>query len=303
MISHVIASGEPLAAERIEGLTDEGITLLLQATAAGIARLEAVQVRVTAEFSRRREDPADARKELAKTLKITTKSADELIKASRALTTTLPQTYAMMQDGQVTFDRASKVTKATRYLTYDAMRSADAEVAPRLVDKNAEQACRAAYYAAQKVKPENTNPDAPGSDDSPRPRRRRKKCGLALSSQNADSATLTLSGVPVKEATRAFSKISQAAEVLMTPDEQRSLDQLCAAVALELLLAASDGDPGRPVRSAPPRRPGTDSRPKPRSGRGRRSRRQSGKAGTAQRRRAERRAAAARRRSARRKRV
>jgi len=304
VISDVVASGEPPAAEQIESLTDNALTLLLRTTTSGIARLEAVQVCATAALCRRREDAAEAKKELAQALNINPKNADAMIEASQALTSNMPKTFRLMQDGQLTLDRASKVTQAARRLTDVASRATDAEVAPRLADKNPTQVRKAAYYAAQKADPAGAKPGSSGSDGDREAQlcRRRKKTGLTLSSRNSDTATLTLSGVPTKDATEAVARINQAAEARKTHDEPRSIDELCADVALELLLAPHNGMPQRQAGTSQPRRPDHVSRRKPRRGRAGRSRRQSRKASKSQNRRAERRAATKFRRSARRRR-
>jgi len=294
VISDVVTSGEPPAAEQIEGLTDNALKLLLRTAASGIARLEAVQVSATAVLSRRREDPADATEELAKALNINPNSADALVTASQALTSNMPKTFGLMQDGQLTLDRASKVTQATRCLTDVASRATDAEVAPRLTNKNPDQVRKAAYYAARKVDPEGTREEA-------RTAPRRKKTGLTISCRNAETATLTLNGVPTKDATEALARITQAAEARKTPDEPRSIDQMSVDVALELLLAPHGGTPEPPADGSPPRRRDRVSRLKPRPSRTRRSRRKSRKASAASRR-AEGRSGAKQRRATRRRR-
>ena len=290
VISDVVTSGDPPAAEQIEGLTDSALRLLLRAAASGIARLGAVQVRATAVLSQRRKDPDDAKKELARTLGINPKTADDLITTSRALTSTMPKTFGLMQDGELSLDCASKVTQVTRRLNDVASRATDAEVAPRLADKNPTQARKAAYYAAGKVDPEGVKSSAGfDCDRKANPSRRRNKTGLRISSRNPDTATLTLSGVPTKDATDAITRINQAAEARKTAGG-RSIDELCIDVALELLLAPHSGMPQRQAGSSRPRRQDNVSHPKPRHGRAGRSRRQSHKTVKSHHRRAEHRA-------------
>ena len=301
VISRVVTSGKPLVPEQIADLTDNTLMRLARAAGAAgasIARLEAIQVRVTALLTRRNQDPADTQAKLAQALNLSALRAGSLVAASQSLTTRFPKTFEMMENGLLDFEHAAKVSQATKRLSDDVARAIDAEVAPRLMGKNPDQVGKAAYYAARKVAPAGVNSRS-ASTASARRRGRHATESLTLSSRNSTSATLTLAGIPTETAVAAFAGINEAAKARKSSGESRSLDQLCADVAIEQLLAVQekDGQP-RPPRSAPPGRSNEGSHPKSRRGRGGRSRRQSRKAGTTHRR-----AASHQRKPSRRKRI
>jgi len=223
--------------EQIERLTDNGIVRVMQAAASEIARLEALQVRGAATLSRRRRNPRSTEAELSLALCITTRRAGAMTAAAEALTTRLPGTFELMERGLLDLYRALKVTDATAWLSDEAALIADAKLAPRLVGKNATQVRKAATYAAKTADPEG---------DERRTRERRAGRTFTLAHQKSGTATLKLDDAPVEKAVTAYTRIDRLARSLKTGDEPRTLDQLRADVALDLLLCAE-------VAGTPPR--------------------------------------------------
>ena len=227
-----------VATTRLEGLSDNGIVRVLKFAAAEIAQLEAMQVRDAAVLARRRRDRTDTAAEVALALCLTDSFAGAFVSAAESLTTRLPQTFALMERGQLNLFRAMKVTDATDWLPDDAARTADAVLAPRLrpkpgqAGKNATQVRKAAAYAAQQADPEG----AKRRTDQAREDRK-----FTLTHQESGTATLSLDDAPVEKAIAAYGRVNRMAKTLKTKDEPRSKDQLRADVALDLLLSADGG--------------------------------------------------------------
>src|SRR5213082_745372 len=223
---------------RLEGLSDNGIVRVMKCAAAETAQLEAMQVRGAAVLARRRRDRADTAAEVALALCLTDSFAGAFVSAAESLTTRLPQTFALMERGQLNLFRAMKVTDATDWLPDDAARAADAALAPRLrpkpgqAGKNAIQVRKAAAYAAQQADPEG----AKRRTDQARDDRK-----FTLTHQESGTATLVVDDAPVEKAVAAYQRVNRLAKTLKTKDEPRSMDQLRADVALDLLLSADGG--------------------------------------------------------------
>jgi hypothetical protein len=226
-----------LRSKQIEHLTDNGVVRVMQAAASEIARLEALQVRAVATLSRRRGNPRSTEAELSLALSVTTRHAGAMIAAAEALTTRLPGTFGLMERGRLDLARAMKVTNATAWLTDDAARGADASLALRLAGKNATEIRKAATYAAKMADPEGAER---------RTRERRAARSLTLIHQDSGAATLSLDHASAEKAVAAYARVDGMAKALKTNDEPRTLDQLRADVALDLLLSAEVG--GTPPR-------------------------------------------------------
>jgi hypothetical protein len=221
-----------LLSDQVERLTDNGIMRVLKAAAAEVARLQALQLRGVAALSRRRENPRSTEAELSLALCLSPRSAAAVIATAEALTTRLPETFALMERGSLDLLRARKVTVATAWLSDEAARTADAELAPRLPGKNATQVRKAAAYAAQKADPEG---------DDRRTRMRRENRRFTLTHRQPGTAKLTVNEAPVDKAVAAYTRVDRLARSLKTKEEPRTLDQLRADVTLDLLLCAEGG--------------------------------------------------------------
>ena len=198
---------------------------LLDAAMAEIARLEAFKVRCAALLDRRRKTEPSLIAELVDKLKISEKDAKALVTSSRALTDRLPCTLRLMRRGLLTFSLASKVVRATARLSDDQARKADEELEPRLPKKDPTQVRNAAYYAAGKADPDRERRSTQ--------RRVASRC-VKLARQGA-TARLTLENVPFERAAEAYERITHAAQAFQTSGEPRTMDQICADLAVDML--------------------------------------------------------------------
>ena len=245
LINRVLAGQEHGLAERAERLTDAALTRVVRTASTAIARLEAIQVRCVVTLDRRRGDPQSLEDDLVQALHITDGHAAKVIATSRALDSRLPETLALMEKGKVNLASATKVAHATSWLTDTRAGVADARLAALLPGKNVEQVRRAAYSAAREADP------AGGIRRATETRKGRR---LTLKQRNAGAARLSISDAPADRAAEAFSRIESSAEALMTSEDPRTHDELCADIALDLLLRPYEktGTPSEPEVSSDP---------------------------------------------------
>lgn len=216
----------------VDSLEDNESVALAQAASAGIARLEAIRYRALAQLNRHREGARSVTQEVAFALSVGDKYAAGLVAAAEALTTRLPRTLGLMDKGQVDGFGAMKVVTATAWLSDEDAIAADALLEDRLPGKNAEQIRKAANHAATTV-------DRDGADK--RCEQAREGRRLVVSQGEAGVASLEIEDGPVEKVTAAYNRINREAHALKTGDETRTLDQLRADVALDLLLGGSGG--------------------------------------------------------------
>jgi hypothetical protein len=138
----------------------------------------------------------------------------------------------LMDDGRLDLHRAMKVTDATAWLSGDHVRVVDATLEDRVPGRNATQIRRAAAYAAAQADPEGA---------ALRTERKLLERRVTLHHQDAGVAHLSVNNAPTEKATAAYARVDQAARALKTPDEPRTLDQLRADVAIDLLLSGTGG--------------------------------------------------------------
>ncbi|MFJ7218406.1 DUF222 domain-containing protein [Amycolatopsis sp. NPDC098790] len=222
--------------ETLQRMKDEQVIDLIRHTDAEISKLQALQLRAIANLSVRRRRAPSAASEVALALSITEHRAGTIVSAANALIARLPRMLNLMDDGRLDLYRAMKVTDATAWLSRDHVRLVDANLESRVPGRNATQVRRAAAYAAAKVDPEGA---AQRTDRSLVERR------LALHHQDTGVTSLSVNNVPTEKATAAYTRIDRAARALKTPEESRTLDQLRADVAMDLLLSGTGGSNGR----------------------------------------------------------
>jgi len=227
VITGVLAEREHGLAKQVECLTDNAIMRVVRAAATAIARLEVIHVRGIATLDRRRGDPQSLREDLVQALRITDDHAAKVITTSRALETRLPETLALLEEGKLSLASATKVANATSWLTDARAGVADAHLATRLPGKNVDQVRRAANIAAHTADP---------AGGIRRATQNRKGRRLTLKQRNVVAARLSISDAPAERAAEAFSQIESSAKAFMTPEESRTHDELCADIALDLLL-------------------------------------------------------------------
>lgn len=222
--------------ETLQRMKDEQVVDLIRHTDAEISKLQALQLRAIANLSVRRRRAPSAASEVALALSITEHRASTIVSAANALIARLPRMLSLMDDGRLDLYRAMKVTDATAWLSRDHVRLVDAKLEGRVPGRNATQVRRAAAYAAAQADPEGA---AQRTDRSLVERR------LAVHHQDNGVTSLSVNNVPTEKATAAYARIDRAARALKTPEEARTLDQLRADVAMDLLLSGTGGPNGR----------------------------------------------------------
>ncbi|OKA10067.1 HNH endonuclease signature motif containing protein [Amycolatopsis regifaucium] len=211
----------------VDSLDDRDSVAVAQVASAGIARLEAVRFRALAQLSRHRGGVGSVVQEVALALSFVDSHAGAVVAAAEALTTRLPCTLGLMDRGKLGGFGAMKVVAATAWLSEENARAADALLEDRLPGRNADQIRKAANHAAISI-------DRDGADR--RARRHREGRRLTLRQGEAGVASIEVEDGPVEKVTAAYRRIDREARALRKGGETRTLDQLRADVALDLLL-------------------------------------------------------------------
>lgn len=217
-------------------LKDDQIVRIIRDTAAEIARLEALQLRAVADLDLRRRQADSVTSEIALALSLTENRASTLVSAAKAITTRLPRMLGLMDRGQLDLYRAMKVTDATVWLSDEHAGIVDVILAGRLPGKNANQVRKAATYAASKIDQEG---------NSQRCEQRRSERQLRLHHNAAGVSQLSVSNAPSEKVTAAYMRVDNVARDLKAKGEARTLDQIRADVALDLLLSGNGGEAER----------------------------------------------------------
>ncbi|MFK0247885.1 DUF222 domain-containing protein [Amycolatopsis azurea] len=216
----------------LDTLGDKDALAAAAAATEGIARLEAVRFRALARLSRHRDGAASVVQEVAFELSVMDNHAAGLVSTAQALTTRLPRTLGLLDQGQVGGYGAMKVATATAWLTDDDARTVDEVLEDRLPGRNSEQIRKAAGHAAMMA-------DRDGAGK----RVARHRAGRRLSIRQGETgvASIEVEDGPAEKVTAAYTRIDREARALKTGEETRTLDQLRADVALDLLLSGQGG--------------------------------------------------------------
>ncbi|WP_410641900.1 DUF222 domain-containing protein [Amycolatopsis sp. lyj-346] len=216
----------------LQHMEDDQVIDLIRNTDAEISKLQALQLRAIANLSVRRRREPSAASEVALALSTTEHRASAIVSAANALIARLPRMLNLMDDGRLDLYRAMKVTDATAWLSGDHVRVVDETLEDRVPGRNATQVRRAAAYAAAQVDPEGA---------ALRTERKLLERRLTVHHQDGGVSHLSVNSAPTEKATAAYARVDQAARALKTPDEPRTLDQLRADVAVDLLLSGTGG--------------------------------------------------------------
>ncbi|RSM77770.1 HNH endonuclease, partial [Amycolatopsis sp. WAC 01375] len=138
----------------------------------------------------------------------------------------------LMDRGLVNGFGAAKIAAATSWLSDEDARAADALLEDRLEGKNSEQIRKAASHVAMTV-------DREGA--SRRSEHSRAGRRLTVRHGEAGVASIEVEDGPVEKVAAAYTRIDREARALKTGGEPRTLDQLRADVALDLLLGGQGG--------------------------------------------------------------
>ncbi|MFC3451413.1 HNH endonuclease signature motif containing protein [Amycolatopsis speibonae] len=213
-------------------LEDSDCVALAQAASAGIAQLEAVRFRALAQLNRHRDGVRSVVQEVAFALSLVDNHAGAMVAAAEALITRLPRTLHLMDQGQLSGFGAMKVAAATAWLSDENALAADALLEDRLPGRNADQIRKAASHAAISV-------DREGAET--RAERHREGRRLTMRQGETGVASIEVEDGPVEKVTAAYRRIDREARALRAGGETRTLDQLRADVALDLLLGGQGG--------------------------------------------------------------
>ncbi|MER7860228.1 DUF222 domain-containing protein [Amycolatopsis japonica] len=216
----------------VDSLDDKDSVALAQAASAGIARLEAVRFRALAQLNSHREGARSVAQEVALELSLVDNHAGALVAAADALTSRLPRTLNLMDEGKLAGFSAMKVATATAWLSDEDARAVDAVLEDRIGDKNPDQVRKAANHAANTVDPEGAGKRA---------ERHREGRRLTMRHGETGVASIEVEDGPVEKVAAAYQRIDREARALKTKEEPRTLDQLRADVALDLLLGGQGG--------------------------------------------------------------
>lgn len=224
-------------------MSAKGVLDALRRLESEIARLQALKVRAVAALDVETGDGSSSGgSELSTALCLSSKDAAALVGAARALTTRLPRTMQLMEEGTLDLARAKKVADSTAALSDADACAADELLAERLPGKTALQVRRAAHYVAVRV-----DPTIAGH------RHGRQEVGrrVLVVHRGQGMASLRLDGIPLDKAISIYSRIDR----LATAEDagNTSHDGSRVDAALELLLHGgvvdkhADSGTGKPV--------------------------------------------------------
>ncbi|MFI9453288.1 DUF222 domain-containing protein [Amycolatopsis sp. NPDC052450] len=220
----------------LNSLGDRDVVDVAVAASEGIARLEAVRFRAIARLGRHRGGVGSVVQEVAFALSVVDRHAGTVVSTAEALATRLPCTLGLMDRGVVDGFKAAKVAAATSWLSDEDARAVDVVLEDRLAGRNSEQVRKAANHAAAMA-------DREGA--SRRSEHARAGRRLTIRQGEAGVASIEVEDGPVEKVTAAYTRIDREARALKTGDEPRTLDQLRADVALDLLLGGQGGNSER----------------------------------------------------------
>ncbi|MFD5245717.1 DUF222 domain-containing protein [Amycolatopsis sp. NPDC058340] len=216
----------------MDSLGDDDAVDVAVAASEGIARLEAVRFRALGRLSRHRDGAASVVQEVALALSVVDGHAAGLVSTAEALTTRLPRTLGLLDQGKVGGFGAMKVAAATAWLSDEDARAVDAVLEDRLPGRNSEQIRKAAGHAAMMA-----------DRDGAARRAERNRGGRRLTVRHGETgvASIEVEDGPVEKVAAAYTRIDREARALRAGGETRTLDQLRADVALDLLLGGQGG--------------------------------------------------------------
>ncbi|MEU8413939.1 DUF222 domain-containing protein [Amycolatopsis japonica] len=216
----------------LDSLGDNDAIAAAVASSEGIARLEAVRFRALRQLGRHRDDAASVVQEVAFELSVVDSHAAVLVSTAAALVSRLPRTLGLLDQGKVGGYGAMKVAAATAWLSDDDARAVDAVLEDRIPDRNSDQIRKAANHAAMMA-------DREGA--ARRTERNRAGRRVLVRQGETGVASIEVEDGPVEKVAAAYTRIDREARALRAEGETRTLDQLRADVALDLLLGGQGG--------------------------------------------------------------
>ncbi|AXB43393.1 hypothetical protein A4R43_13235 [Amycolatopsis albispora] len=204
----------------------------MKSTAAEIARLEGRLARQVASFVRASPVRRGVAEELAMALCLTKFKAHALINHAEGLVDHFPVVLGMVESGAVPMASAVAVHDAAAWLVGEKAAVVDEVMAGRLSGKNPTQARRSANAAVARADPE-------GLEE--RVRKQQEDRSFGLRHKASGIAGLFLDNASVEKAVAAYVCVDQQARRLRNGGDTRTLAQLRADVALDMLLGKQFG--------------------------------------------------------------
>ncbi|SDY34879.1 protein of unknown function [Amycolatopsis xylanica] len=218
-------------ASALSEMPETSLVNLIDSTNTMIAQHQALRYRAIAELNRRRRRSNEVPALLAAALNVGHDQAQGLVADADALVNRLPKTLGLLERGLLDGSKAATVCKSTANLSDDDARSVDKALEDRLPNKTDDSKVRrAANYEADKADPERHARHATRRNDAAR------KVTVTQHLVTRSTSLFIRNCEPAKVAA-AYERIDQGARRLKTADETRSMDELRADVALELLLS------------------------------------------------------------------
>jgi hypothetical protein len=210
-----------------EALDDEGLLQTAAEWERIRARADAGQLAVLAAFAARRSgrDREFADDEVALALRLTRWTAAGRTELAEALAQRLPATFAALRDGRIDQIRARAVADATLNLSDEAARAVEEAVLPKAERQNSAEVRRRARRAAVKADP---------AAAEKRRRKSEQDRHVAVVPREDAMADLSIFGA-AEEVIAAYEQVDRLARAARADGDERTLDQLRADIALDLL--------------------------------------------------------------------
>jgi Domain of unknown function (DUF222) len=210
-----------------DALDDEGLLQAAEAWERIRARADAGQLAVLAAFAARRSgrDREFADDEVALALRLTRWSAAGRMELAEALAERLPATFAALRDGRIDQIRARAVADATLNLSDQAARAVEEAVLPKAERQNSSEVRRSARRAAVRADP---------AAAEKRRRKSEQDRHVAVVPREDAMADLSIFGA-AEEVIAAYEQVDRLARAARADGDERTLDQLRADIALDLL--------------------------------------------------------------------
>ncbi|MEU3626025.1 HNH endonuclease [Amycolatopsis coloradensis] len=216
----------------LNSLDDKDSIFVAREATAALARWEAVRYRALSRLSELRGGARSVVQEVAMTLSLVDNFAGSLVSTGVALTSRLPRTLSLLDRGLVGGYSAQKVAEATAWLSHEDSLVVDAKLESRLPKKNSTQVRKAANYAANKADPVGAGKRSKQSRDGRR---------LAVAQGEAGVASIEVVDGQAEKVNAAYRRIHQEAKALKNHGDTRTMNQLRADIALDLLLSGKGG--------------------------------------------------------------
>ncbi|GAA1247702.1 HNH endonuclease signature motif containing protein [Prauserella halophila] len=200
------------------------------------ARLDAEELELLAEIAADVGDDRGVVEELTPVLRVSTREVEWRIEDGRSVVRRMPRLHAAMRSGEVESYGARRVLAVVEPLDDDTARQVDGLLAERLVD--APETAWQPGNLAQRVRRlvEKTDPD--GQTERARRARAERKVELTPGEHAVSSLEVSL---PAERAGACYSRVDAMARSLRHGGDLRTLDQLRADVAADLLLGRYPG--------------------------------------------------------------